>query len=91
VPYWGGFSEEQAVAFKEAFGSHAVDFRGEAIRRGLATEGLVATDLDKSEMAAGRVPPCLLYKNRPDCHMNAKGYDFLARLVYGQGKALGYW
>jgi len=91
VPYWGGFSGEQVRAFKEAFGTHAVDFRSEAIKRGLATEGLVATDLDKSEMVEGRVPPGLLYRNRPDCHMNSKGYDFLARLVYERGKALGYW
>jgi len=91
VPYWGGFTEAQAAAFKAAFGDHTVDFRGESLRRGLEVEGLVETELDKAEKSQGRVPPSLLYRNRPDCHMNARGYDFLARLVYERGKALGYW
>jgi len=91
VPYWGGFTAAQADAFKAAFREHAVDFRGEAVKRGLETEGLRATELDTSEMKQGRVPPSLLYRNRPDCHMNAYGYDFLARLVHERGKALGYW
>ena len=91
VPYWGGFTDAQAQAFKAAFGDRAVDFRGEAIRRGLKTEGLAASALDADEMKKGRVPPSLLFKNRPDCHMNAHGYDFLARLVFERGRALGYW
>ena len=91
VPFWGGFTSAQEEAFKAAFGGHAVDFRGEAIARGLATEGLTATAADEKEMKVGHVPPSLLYKNRPDCHMNEYGYDFLARLVYERGKALGYW
>ena len=91
VPYWGGFSGSQAKAFKAAFGAHAVDFRGEALRRGLETEGLEATDLDKREMKRGHVPPSLLFNNRPDCHMNAHGYHFLARLVFERGRELGYW
>lgn len=91
IPYWGGFTSEQIAAFKAAFGERAIDFRGEAIARGLKTEGLAATPLDEKEMAAGRVPPGLLYRNRPDCHMNEFGYDFLARLVFERGKSLGYW
>lgn len=91
VPYWGGFRKDFADAFKAAFGKNAIDFRGEAIKRGLAFEGLRPTELDRREMAAGRVPPSLLYRNRPDVHMNEYGYDFLAQLVYERGKELGYW
>lgn len=91
VPYWGGFTPAQVAAFKAAFGDRAIDFRGEAIARGLAVEGLKPTALDEAERAQGRVPPGLLYRNRPDCHMNQYGYDFLARLVHERGKSLGYW
>ena len=91
VPFWGDITDEQARVFKSAFGRHAVDFRGESIRRGLEVEGLEATELDRREMAFCRVPPSLLYQNRPNCHLNAKGYDFLARLVFERGKMLGYW
>ena len=91
VPYWGGFTQAQADAFKAAFGDHAVDFRGEAVARGLKVEGIQPTAQDEAEMKKGRVPPSLLYRNRPDCHMNPYGYDFLARLVHERGKALGYW
>lgn len=91
VPFWSGITAAQAKAFKTAFGEQAVDFRSEAIRRGLAAEGLVATEQDRAEMAAGRVPPSLLYGNRPNCHLNAKGYDFLAQLLFERGRALKYW
>ncbi len=91
VPYWGGFRKEFADAFKTAFGRNAIDFREEAIKRGLACEGLQPTELDRREMAVGRVPPSLLYRNRPDVHMNEYGYDFLAQLVFERGKELGYW
>ena len=91
VPYWYGFTPEQEKAFCRAFGSHAVLFREEAIRRGLAEEGLTPTDPDRSEMAAGRVPTSLLYQGKVDVHMNEYGYDFLAKLVFEQGRKLGYW
>jgi len=89
IPYFGG--PRLAAAFKEAFGDHAVDFRAEAIARGLAAQGLVPTALDTKEMAAGRVPPSLMYRNRPDVHLNEHGYDFLAGLLFDRGRALGYW
>lgn len=84
-------NETYPAWLQTAFGEQAVDFRSEAIRRGLAAEGLVATELDRTEMAAGRVPPSLLYGNRPNCHLNAKGYDFLAQLLFERGRALKYW
>lgn len=91
VPYWAGFTEEQERAFRAAFGRHAVPFREKAIQEGLKEEGLLPTERDRAEMASGRVPPSLLYRNRPDVHLNAKGYDFLAKLIFRQGQLLGYW
>lgn len=91
VPYWAGFTEEQERAFRAAFGRHAIPFRERAIREGLKEEGLLPTERDRVEMASGRVPPSLLYRNRPDVHLNEKGYDFLAKLVFRQGRLLEYW
>lgn len=91
APFWTGFEDAQVEALKMAFGKHVIDFRREAILRGLETEGIIATAQDNEELRKGHVPPSLLYKNRPDCHMNAKGYDFLARIVFERGRDLGYW
>lgn len=91
VPYWGAFSAADAETFRSAFGEHAIDFRAEAIAHGLADQGISPTALDRSEIAAGRVPPSLLYRNRPDVHMNEHGYDFLAGVLFERGRKLGYW
>lgn len=47
---------------------------------------------DNEYIARGEVPPSLLYyPNNPDVHLNAKGYDLLAHLLYEQSRSIGYW
>ena len=37
------------------------------------------------------VQDALCYKNRPDVHLNEKGYVLLAELLHRRGAELGYW
>ena len=37
------------------------------------------------------VEPTLCYRNRPDVHLNERGYALLARLLHARGTELGYW
>ena len=89
IPFWNDYCD---VPFREAFGDHCVSFRLSAIGDGLAYESITPTSTDNEYIAKGEVPPSLLYyPNNPDVHLNAKGYDLLAHLLYEQGKSLGYW
>ena len=50
-----------------------------------------AVDFRAAAVACGLDPVSLMLRNRPDCHLNAAGYDFLAQQVHERGRALGYW
>lgn len=55
---------------------------------GLDDLGLTATSEDLSAIAAGKVPPTLMYDT---IHFNNYGYTIVGNLVYERGKELGYW
>ena len=89
VPFWNTYCD---TPFREAFGDHCVSFREVAISTGLAYEGITPTAKDEEYISNGEVPPSLLYyPNNPDVHLNAKGYDLLAHILYEQGGAIGIW
>ena len=89
IPFWNDYCD---VPFREAFGDHCVSFREVAISTGLAYEGITPTATDEEYIARGEVPPSLLYyPDNPDVHLNAKGYDLLAHILYEQGSAIGIW
>ncbi len=89
MPHW---TAKYDAMFKEAFGDHAISFRELAIQKGLETEGLTPTNTDLSMMAEGKFPLSLRYNNSySEIHLNEYGYHFFAKLVYDQGKLLGYW
>ena len=89
IPFWNDYCD---VPFREAFGDHCVSFREVAITTGLAYEGITPTETDNQYIANGEVPPSLLYyPNNPDVHLNAKGYDLLAHILYEQGSTIGIW
>ena len=93
IPYWT--ASNATDAFKEAFGNKAVDFLVSATNQEILENELqiTLTDLDKQYVSLKRdVPPCLKLNNDKDQgHMNAKGYKLLAKVIYEQGKELGYW
>ena len=89
IPYWNDYCD---VPFREAFGDHCVSFREVAISTGLAYEGITPTSTDNEYIARGEVPPSLLYyPDNPDVHLNAKGYDLLAHILYEQGETINIW
>ena len=89
IPFWNTYCD---TPFREAFGDHCVSFREVAISTGLAYEGITPTAKDEEYISNGEVPPSLLYyPNNPDVHLNAKGYDLLAHILYEQGGAIGIW
>ncbi len=89
IPYWESSYDN---AFASAFGSHAINFRLEAMQNGLSYEGITPTAADQNAIASYLVPASLHYNNDANnVHLNEYGYDFLAHLVYEKGKALGYY
>lgn len=93
VPYWTAGNATQE--FINAFGDKAVDFLTPATDKNILENELEITlsDLDNQYLAVRRdVPPCLkLNNNANEGHMNEKGYKLLAKVIYEQGKELGYW
>lgn len=70
------------------FGGHFVNARAYMSEQAIYDEGITPTESDLAEMAEGRTPGSL----RADAtHLNDKGYDAIATLVYNRGKALKYW
>lgn len=89
IPFWNTYCD---TPFREAFGDHCISFRLSAISDGLAYEGITPTATDEEYIANGEVPPSLLYyPDNPDVHLNAKGYDLMAHLLYEQGQTIGIW
>lgn len=74
---------------KVTFNSYTNQIVG--ISDGLSYESITPTSKDNEFIAEGKVPPSLIYyPDNPDVHLNAKGYDLMAHLIYEQGKSLGY-
>ncbi len=89
IPFWSDFFDE---AFLEAFGKHAIPLRTLACEKGLETENLTPSELDKQMIAEGKFPASLRWNHHPnEPHLTVEGYHFLARCVYEKGVELGYW
>lgn len=72
------------------FGKHYVNARDYLSQQAIYDEGITPTEQDTTDMSEGKVPTSL--RNTNDAtHLNDYGYDALAKLIYKQGKALGYW
>lgn len=84
-------NQEMYTKFKAAFGDHAVDLI-EYVQNGAMEEaGLTVTDTDREEMELGLIPVSLRLNetSRTEIHLNAKGYNLLANLLYEQGVKIG--
>lgn len=54
----------------------------------LTADGVVLTETDKADIAAGNIPKSLMRDD--NVHLNAKGYELLADKVYEKLNSLGY-
>lgn len=70
------------------FGRHFVNARAYLSAQAIYDEGVTPTEQDTTDMSEGKVPTSL----RSDAtHLNDKGYDALANIIYKAGKVLNYW
>lgn len=70
------------------FGGHFVNARAYMSEQAIYDQNITPTENDLTQMSEGRVPESLRYDAT---HLNDKGYDAIATLVYNRGKSLGYW
>lgn len=89
IPYFYSCTSE----FKNAFGDHCIDFKGASCSdSGFAYAGITKTAEDEQYISEWRVPLSFrLYQDNPDVHLNDKGYDLMAHLLYEQGKTINIW
>lgn len=89
-PIDGNYEQYSELFVKMAteFGCHFINVFDYLLNYGLEDSGIVATDADTENLANGRIPTSLRYDG---VHLNAAGYDSVARCVYQRGKELGYW
>lgn len=87
-PGEGGRQTDWETALAAEFGDHFINMRQFLIEDGLETAGLVPTDEDAEDAAAG----CISMQLRSDwTHLNSYGYYAKAQAVYQRGVQLGYW
>lgn len=72
----------------EKYSSHFIDAKYLLINYGLQSMGITPTEQDKTDISENRVPTSLRSDN---IHLNAKGYAYIAQIVYEKGIALKYW
>jgi len=74
-------------AMSDAFGQKYINWREYASVYGLSDAGITPTQADITAMAAGKMPPSLLFDA---VHLLGVGYTVLANLIYRRFKELGY-
>lgn len=84
IQQYSGIFEQLATEF----GGKFVNVFEYLLEYGLADAGLTATDADNANLATGRIPTSL---RNDGVHLNASGYNSVAKCVYHRGKECGYW
>lgn len=89
VPHYG---TDYTKEFEAAFGNKCVNLRAYANGSLYEDYKLEKTQVDKIDLADGKLPRTFNYERRKDdCHLNEQGYKILGDLVYKKGVELGYW
>lgn len=84
INQYSGIFEKVATEF----GGNFVNVFEYLLEFGLLDAGIDATNTDKENIADGRVPQSLRFDS---VHLNAHGYNSVAKCVYSRGIEMGYW